>query len=139
TGLFFMRVQMRRQTHSGGALQEIAEGFSWVWHTGPIRSLLMMIGLMSLVGMPYSVLMPIFADHILHGGARGLGLLMGATGVGALLGALTLASRSGLSGLGRWIAFSCGGFGLFLILFPLFRHFLLFAALLVPVGLCMLL
>jgi len=91
------------------------------------------------VGMPYTVLMPVFADRILHGGARGLGILMGATGVGALLGALTLASRSGLRGLGRWIALSAGGFGFFLVLFSFSRHFWLSAALLLPVGFCMML
>src|SRR5512147_406161 len=89
--------------------------------------------------MPYSVLMPIFADRILHGGARGLGILMGATGVGALLGALTLASRSGLSGLGRWVAVSCGGFGAFLVLFSFSHYFWLSTALLLPVGFCMML
>jgi MFS family permease len=83
--------------------------------------------------------MPIFADQILHGGPRGLGILMGATGVGALLGALTLAARSGVSGLGRWVAISCGGFGLFLILFAWSRHFWLSVALLLPVGFCMML
>ena len=63
----------------------------------------LLLGVISLVGMPYAVLMPIFADQILHGGARGLGILMGATGVGALLGALTLALPNGAcSGLGRW-------------------------------------
>ena len=69
----------------------------------PIRALLLLLGLVSLVGMPYTVLMPIFADRILHGGARGLGILMGATGVGALLGALTLAAKTGVKGLGRWV------------------------------------
>ncbi len=74
--------------------------------------------------MPYTVLMPVFADQILHGGARGLGILMGATGVGALLGALTLATRSGVLGLGRWVAFTCGGFGFSLVLFAFSRYFL---------------
>lgn len=123
----------------GSAVQHIVEGFRFVKRTGPIRTLLVLLGLVSLVGMPYTVLMPVFADRILHGGARGLGILMGATGVGALLGALTLASRSGLSGLGRWIAFSCGGFGLFLILFSFSRYFWLSAAILIPVGFCMML
>ena len=89
--------------------------------------------------MPYTVLMPVFADRILHGGARGLGILMGATGVGALLGALTLATRAGVRGLGRWIAFSCGGFGVSLVLFSLSRNFWLSAILLLPVGYCMML
>ena len=60
--------------------------------TAPVRALLLLLGLVSLTGMPYAVLMPVFADQILHGGARGLGLLMGASGLGALGGALSLAS-----------------------------------------------
>jgi MFS family permease len=139
-GLLMMRVEApRKLAMSGSHLQHIAEGFRFVKRTSPILTLLLLLGLVSLVAMPYSVLMPIFADRILHGGARGLGILMGATGIGALLGALTLASRSGLSGLGRWIALSCAGFGVFLILFSFSRHFWLSAALLVPVGYCMML
>src|SRR6202023_2411287 len=111
----------------------------WVNRTKIIRSLLFLIGLVSLVGMPHTVLMPVFADKILHGGARGLGILMGATGVGALLGALTLATRTGVRGLGRWVAFSCGGFGLSLVLFSFSRNFRLSAALLLPAGFCMML
>src|SRR5438270_3463872 len=138
-GLFMMRVAPRKQRPMGSPLEHVIEGFRFVRDTAPIRSLLLLLGLISLVAMPYTVLMPVFADRILHGGARGLGILMGATGVGALLGALTLASRSGLSGLGRWIAYSCGGFGFFLVLFALSRHFLLSAAILVPVGFCIML
>ena len=74
-------------------LGRIVEGFAYVARTAPIRAILLLLGLVSLAGMPYAVLMPIFADHILHAGARGLGILMGASGLGALLGALTLASR----------------------------------------------
>src|SRR5437660_7651271 len=106
--------------------------------TGPIRALLLLLGLVSLVGMPYTVLMPIFADKILHGGPRGLGILMGASGVGALLGALSLAARSGLKGLGRWVALSSAGFGISLILFALSRSFWLSALLLIPTGFSML-
>ena len=120
-------------------LAHIVEGFRFVRQTTPIRVLLLLLGLVSLVAMPYTVLMPVFADKILHGGARGLGILMGATGVGALFGALTLATRSGVRGLGNWIALSCGGFGLTLLLFAWSRNFWLSAALLLPVGFCMML
>ena len=139
-GLLMMNVSApRKLAGTGSPLEQIIEGFQFVRTTAPIRSLLLLLGLVSLVAMPYTVLMPVFADRILHGGARGLGILMGAGGVGALLGALTLASRSGLSGLGRWIAFSCGGFGFFLVLFAFSRNFWLSAALLLPVGFCMML
>jgi MFS family permease len=140
TGLLLMRVDRpSRLAPSGPALARLIEGFRFARNTAPIRALLLLLGLVSLVAMPYSVLMPLFADRILHGGARGLGILMGATGVGALLGALTLATRSGVRGLGRWVAFSCGGFGISLVLFSLSRNFWLSAILLLPVGFCMML
>lgn len=139
-GLMMMRVNTpARVASSASPLAHIMEGFRFVRHTRPILAILLLLGLVSLVAMPYAVLMPIFADRILHGGARGLGILMGATGVGALLGALTLASRRGVRGLGTWVAFSCGGFGLFLVLFSFSRTFWLSAALLLPVGFGMML
>ena len=72
-------------------------------------ALVLLIGVVSLVAVPYSVLMPIFADQILHRGAHGLGILMGSAGVGALLGALTLAIRRGVHGLGRVVGLRGGG------------------------------
>jgi MFS family permease len=137
-GLLSMKLKPHdRVPRSGSALSNALEGFRFVRHAPAIRALLLLLGLVSLVGMPYAVLMPIFADQILHGGARGLGTLMGATGIGALTGALTLASRSGVEGLGRWAGYSCTGFGLSLILFSLSRSFWLSVLFLVPVGLCM--
>jgi len=118
-------------------MEAILEGFRFVLHTQPIRALLLLLGVSSLMGMPYSVLMPIFADDVLHGGARGLGLLMGFSGVGALLGAATLAGRQGLRGLGSWVMFACAGFGTSLILFSLSRTFWVSILLLVPVGFSM--
>ena len=119
------------------ALEHVLEGFRFVGRTAPIRALLLLLGLVSLVAMPYTVLMPIFADQILHSGPRGLGILMGASGIGALIGALALAARRELRGLGRWVAFAMAGFGLSLIGFALSRSFWLSTALLVPVGGCM--
>ena len=139
-GLLMMRVDRPTSlAKHGPALAHLIEGYRFARHTAPIRSILLLLGLVSLVAMPYTVLMPVFADQILHGGARGLGILMGATGVGALLGALTLATRSGVLGLGRWVAFTCGGFGFSLVLFAFSRSFWLSVALLLPVGFCMML
>jgi MFS family permease len=138
-GLFMMRVPPREHRPQGSPIAHVIEGFRFVQKTAPIRAILLLLGLVSLVAMPYTVLMPIFADKILHGGARGLGILMGATGVGALFGALTLATRTGVSGLGRWITFSCAGFGITLVAFALSRDFWLSTAVLVPVGFCMML
>ena len=139
-GLLMMRLDRPIfRPATGSPLAHIIEGFRFVRQTAPIRALLLLLGLVSLVSMPYTVLMPVFADRVLHVGARGLGILMGATGIGALLGALTLASRTGVRGLGRWVAFSCGGFGVTLALFSLSRNFYLSTILLVPVGFCMML
>ncbi|MGC1105404.1 MAG: MFS transporter [Candidatus Acidiferrales bacterium] len=134
-GLLLMKINRRAvQAPVASALEHIAEGFRFVRHTMPIFALLLLLGLVSLVAMPYSVLMPIFAARILHGDARTLGMLMGATGVGALTGALVLASRTGLKGLGSWVAFSCVGFGAALILFSFSHWYLVSVAFLVPVG-----
>jgi MFS family permease len=139
-GLMMMRVQRpARRAPAASPWAHTIEGFRFVQQTAPMRAILLLLGLVSLVAMPYTILMPIFADQILHGGARGLGILMGATGIGALLGALTLASRTGVQGLGRWIAFSCAGFGVSLILFSLSRNFWLSVTLLLPVGFGMML
>ncbi len=100
---------------------------------------LLLLAFVGLVGLPFAVLMPIFADRILHGGARGLGILMGATGVGAVLGALTVATRHGVRGLGRVVALAATGFGTALILFSASRSFWMSVALLVPVGYFMML
>jgi MFS family permease len=138
-GLLMMDVpgSPERPARTASALENIIEGFQYVRQTGPIRALLTLVGLVSLVGMPYAVLMPIFADQILHGGARGLGLLMGATGIGALAGALMLAAKQGLKGLGKWVAVSSIGFGASLILFAFSKWFWVSFAALLPVGFCM--
>ncbi len=148
-GLMLMNVHApARASTKTPPLEHLIEGFQFVKHTAPIRALLLLLGLVSAVGMPYTVLMPIFADRILRGGGQQfasligshdlgavrLGILMGAAGVGALLGALTLAVRSGVKGLGRWVAVCCAGFGVSLILFSFSKSFWLSVALLLPVG-----
>lgn len=137
-GLLMMNMTARTSVPlPGSALASVLEGFRYVRRTRPVRALLLLLGLVSLMGMPYAVLMPVFADQILHGGPRGLGLLMGASGTGALIGALVLAARKGIRGLSHWIARAAAGFGVSLILFSLSRSFWLSAALLVPAGFSM--
>ncbi len=134
-GLLMMKLgPLRTASKDSSPFEHIAEGFRFVRRTKPILALVLLIGLVSLVAVPYSVLMPIFADRVLHNGAHGLGILMGATGIGALLGALTLAIRRGVQGLGRVVGLSAGGFGVSLILFAFSRSFWLSVALLIPVG-----
>ncbi len=133
--LLLMRITPRVITgHRTPMLSHIREGLGFARRNLPIRSLLMLLGIVSLTGMPYVVLMPIFADRVLHGGAETLGVLMACTGVGALLGALTLAARRSLRGLSSLIGYAVLSFGSALILFSFSRSVWLSALLLVPVG-----
>lgn len=137
-GLLLMQVpRTPAAARPTSAVAHVMEGFRFVSRSRPILALLLLLGLISLMGTPYSVLMPIIADQTFHSGARGLGILMGASGVGALLGALSLASRVSLRGYGRTIAFAAIGFGLSLIAFSTVRSFWLGVAFLLPVGFAM--
>ena len=134
-GLLMMEMPRRpRRSARMSAWRDTVDGFRFVARTAPVRALLVLLGVLSFAGMPYSVLMPVFAESILHGGARGLGLLTGASGLGALGGALSLARRRGVRGLGTWVAVAAASFGVALIAFSLSRLFWLSALLLVPVG-----
>jgi MFS family permease len=139
-GLLLMRIPRRTRHHPPGTMwTHVIDGFHFVAKTRPVRDLLLLLGLVSFTGMPYVVLMPIFADRILHGGPMGLGILMAATGIGALAAALTLALRHGVDGLGRWTTLTAAGFGTALILFSISRSFWVSAALLLPAGFFMML
>ncbi len=137
-GLLMMRLEeQRKDGEMQSALSSVREGFHFVHDTAPIRRILLVLAVVSLFGAPFTVLMPIFADKILHAGPRGLGLLMSANGVGSLIGSLLLASRRGLAGLGRWIVFGSAGFGAALTLFSQSRSFALSLLILAAVGFCM--
>jgi MFS family permease len=138
TGLALMttRESVRRK-HEKSAVHEIKEGFRFVLHERPVRALLLLLGVVSLFGMSYSVLMPIFADSVLHAGPSGLGLLMGSAGVGALCGAVTLAMKRETSGLGLWITLGATGFGAALIGFGQSRVLWLSCVVLLGMGYAM--
>jgi MFS family permease len=110
------------------------EGFRYAFNFRPVRALLLLVALVGLVGMPYVVLMPIFASDILQGGPQTFGLLIGSSGVGALAGSLYLASRSTVLGLGRWIAAMTAVFGVGLICFSFSRSVGLSMAFLAVMG-----
>lgn len=115
-------------------LHELADGWRYVAASVPIRSILALLGLMSLAGMPYMVLMPVMAVDVLHGGAYVLGFLMAATGLGALAGAADLALRKTVLGLGRRIALADALFGASLVAFSLSRTLWLSLAVLTITG-----
>lgn len=102
-------------------LAGIIEGFVYAYGFAPIRAILLLLALVSLMGMPYVVLMPVFAKNILHGGPHALGFLMGAAGLGALTGAVYLAVRKTVLGLGKMILLAACIFGIGLIAFSLSR------------------
>ena len=93
----------------------LVEGARYTFGSRPIRAILLLVALISLVGVPYATLLPIFAVHNLQGGAGMLGLLTAASGVGALAGALYMAARKSVLGLGRHIALAAAVFGAGLI------------------------
>jgi MFS family permease len=108
--------------------QRVKEGFDYAFGFAPIRSILMLLALFSLMAMPFVTLVPIFATKILHGSAHTLGFLMAASGVGALGGGIYLSTRSTVLGLGRVIAFAPALCGIGLIGFAL-SHILWFSLL----------
>ncbi len=116
------------------AIEDLHEGFRYAFGFAPIRSVLLLLALVSLMGMPYTVLMPVMAAGVLHGGPHTLGFLMGATGIGALCGAVYLASRRSVLGLGRIIPAAAVLFGLGLIAFSLSRSLPLSLGLMIVTG-----
>jgi MFS family permease len=100
-----------------GAMEQFLEGLRYTFGFRPVRSIVLLLALVSLVGVPYSVLMPVFAATVFKGGPHTLGFLMGASGSGALLGALWLAGRKSVRGLGRIIPIATAMFAGGLIAF----------------------
>jgi MFS family permease len=127
--------RMTRATNDANIFQQLREGWTYTTRFAPIRKVLLLLALVSLVGMPYTVLMPVFANEVLHGGPSTLGLLMAASGVGALLGAMFLASRKSVLGLGKFIPMMAASFGAGLILFSFTRVLWLSLSLMVVTGL----
>ncbi len=133
--LVLMRVRVapsKRATAS--MLEQLKEGWSYVTGFRPIRTILTLFAVMSLMGMPFVVLMPIFASQVLHGGPHTLGYLMGASGVGALVSAISLTLRKSVRGLTTMIQISAALFGTGLILFGLSRNLALSLCLMLVVG-----
>ena len=115
-------------------LFELKEGFKYTFGFKPIKYIILLLALVSLMGMPYAVLMPVYAKEILHGSSNTFGFLMGASGLGALSGALYLASRRNAAGLEKIIPFSAAVFGVGLILLSLSRAFWLAAVVMIITG-----
>ena len=123
-----------KRTQPQKLLKGLQEGFSYSFGFAPIKAVLFLLMTVGIMGMPYMVLMPVFAKDILHGGSRTLGFLMGAAGGGALCGAIYLAQRKTVAGLERVIPLVAGMFSLAMIGFALSRHQWLSLLLLFIIG-----
>jgi len=132
--LFAMRLQPQPPREGGNALTLLIEAFRYAWETPHVRAVLAVTAVLSIFAMPYSTLLPVFAQDILKSGPGGLGALMAASGVGALLAAFRHARRGTVKGLGRSIARSVALFGIGLLIFSWSRSFWLSAAAMITIG-----
>src|SRR5579863_8457679 len=120
--LLMMRITRDAPRHQGATMMEqLRQGWDYVAESLPIRSILTLFALISLMGWPFMVLMPIFAAQVLHGGPHTLGFLMGAVGVGSLVSALALVVRRSVRGLLKIIPIGAAVFGIGLVAFGLSR------------------
>jgi MFS family permease len=121
-GLLAMQLKPRKiAVTNTKPLQRLQEGFAYAFGFPPIRSILLLLALVSFAGMSHTVLVPIFATQILNGGPETLGFLMAASGVGAFAGAIYLSTRKSILGIGKLIAISPAVMGCGLIGFSVSR------------------
>jgi len=133
--LLAMRIPKTAPKRDGGSpFLNFIQGFHFAMSDRPVRAALLLLSLLSLLGLQYSVVLPIFAKDILHRGAGGFGLLMSFAGVGAVLGALHFAARTDFKGLAKWIATTCTICAICLIVFSESKIFWLSSVVLVIVG-----
>lgn len=129
-----IKVPRRESRPATCVLQGLREGFTYAFGFAPIRYILLQLAIISMMGMPYAVLMPVFARDILLGGPGTLGILMACSGTGALVGAIYLAARKSILGLGKWIVYGSSLFGCAIVAFSLSRFVWLSAALMLVSG-----
>jgi MFS family permease len=133
--LLAMRLRPRpHRVHATHPLRDLKEGFLYVADNPPIRAVLLLMGLLSLLAIPYSILLPVFAGEVLGGGPHTMGFLVAAGGVGAVVGAAFLASRRSILAIPRLIAAASAIFGIGLIAFALSANLYLSVGLLMVVG-----
>jgi predicted MFS family arabinose efflux permease len=137
--LMAMRLKPRTQTSSqtltlAAIMQHLQEGFVYAFGFAPVRSILIMVGVVSFLGVNFVVVLPIFSNEILHGNANTLGLLMAASGVGSLIAAVQLSLRREVRGLGRLVAIAPIIYGFGMIAFAASRSIWLSTLLLAVIG-----
>ncbi len=138
--VLMMRVNVKRYIKNQNEIfEELKAGWNYTFGFPPIKHLILLLGLVSLTGMSYTVLMPVFVKEVLHGGSNTYGFLMGAAGFGALLGALFLASREKVLKLGRIVPSAAILFGSGLIILSFSKWFTLSLVIMTFIGMGMML
>lgn len=134
--LVLIRIEFKpaHQQHHGSAFKDLKEGLVFVRGDSLIMSLISMVGVVSLFGISYIILMPVFANDVLHVGVKGLAMLMSASGIGALIGALILARLGDFRGKGVFLLTSAFVFSFALIVFALSKSYFLSLAALAFIG-----
>jgi MFS family permease len=135
--IYFIHLLPRTPRPPKHVLSELREGLVYTFGFAPMRSFILLAGVISLLGVPYTVLMPVFAEDLLHGGPQTYGLLMAGIGVGAVVGALMLASRHTVVGLGRWIVAAGLGFCVAISIFALSKSLALSISMMFFTGFCL--
>jgi MFS family permease len=133
--LLLMRLKREPEaSNEASMVEQLREGWAYVSGFAPLRSILLLFALLSLMGWPFTVLMPVFAGQVLRGGPHTLGFLMGAVGVGSLACAISMVLRRSVRGLARMLPIAALCFGAGLIGFGLSTSFLLSLALMLVTG-----
>jgi MFS family permease len=133
--LMMMRIPQRVSVaRPDNIFVSIREGFNYTVSLKPMRTIMLLMGLVSLVVFPYAVLLPVFAADVLHGSSRTLGFLLGAIGLGALAGAVYLAAKQGIAGIGRRIAIATAMMGVGIVCLSMARSLWLSLTILLFVG-----
>jgi len=132
--LLMMHVEKRVIKKSTDMMNDLKEGLRYTFGFAPIKHLILLLGLVSLMGTSYQVLMPVFAKEIIQGGSETYGFMMGAAGFGALVGAVFLASRESVIKLGSIIPAAASIFGAGLVALSFSKFFSLSLLLMVFVG-----
>ncbi len=132
--LFYIRLGIGKARNNNSALKDLKEGLVFISRHPLILALVSMVGAMSLFGISYVILMPVFVNHVLSAGVKGLGILMSSTGLGALIGALILARLGDFKYKGRLLIGSAFLFSLSLIIFSLSKNYALAVFSLILIG-----
>ena len=132
--LFYIKFDKNKVTNNNSAYQDIKEGLIFISHHRLILALVSVVAAISLFGISYIILMPVFASHVLGLGVKGLGVLMSSTGIGALLGALGLARLGNFRSKGKLLIWSVFLFSVSLMVFSLSKNYFLSIIALIFVG-----